>query len=319
MLTFDNHSRTVTVAGKISRVLQVPLEDILHALASRTLTTIVQEAMDTCDEYLEESCRANALPSSDKDSQSIACSSKSKATTDFSEINNSEIMPAVEGDQYITYALGTTAIPVARIELLPGTTLSSSMQEDLKTYESRFGSKECMFHEAQGLPTNVTHNAFVSEESSFLNSRTKIHRAKVLTNANVIGYVLYKVRKLHDNSRLYRARIAPHVNHDNEKTTPQTDSASCPPVGFRLLMSRSVIYQWFMSKIDVKSAFLQSGKAERDVYVTPPRKGQDGGFVWLSDVATHGIVNANAKWQRHCDETLLEIGLCSLGHISQLL
>ena len=83
-------------------------------------------------------------------------------------------------------------------------------------------------------------------------------------------------------------------------------------------MSLCVIHPWFLSKIDVKSAFLQSGKAERDVYVTRPSECNEKIFIWLLDVAAYGLLNANAKCQRNSDETLLDMGLHALGHIPQV-
>lgn len=68
----------------------------------------------------------------------------------------------------------------------------------------------------------------------------------------------------------------------------------------------------------VKSAFLQSGRTERYVYVTPPRECKEKRFVRLPDVETYGLVNENAKWQRHSDETLLDMELHALGHLPQV-
>ena len=70
----------------------------------------------------------------------------------------------------------------------------------------------------------------------------------------------------------------------------------------RLLISIASLYAWRLSKIDVKSAFLQTGKAERDVYVIPPvESGDRGKCAWLLETASYGLVNANAKWQVHSD------------------
>lgn len=73
-----------------------------------------------------------------------------------------------------------------------------------------------------------------------------------------------------------------------------------------------------MTKIGIKGAFLQSGKAERDVYVGSPRECVRKYFYWLLDVATYGLVNANAKWQCNSDNTFSDTGLKSVVHIPQL-
>ena len=130
-------------------------------------------------------------------------------------------------------------------------------------------------------------------------------------NANVISsHVLYKIKELDDKSLLCKARIAPHGDKDFEKESLKTDSASCQPLGARILLSICTLLHWFPSKVDIKWAFLQSGPAMRDVYVIPPREFPNRQFRWKLLFATYGLVNANAKWQLHSDTTLLDLGLC---------
>lgn len=51
-----------------------------------------------------------------------------------------------------------------------------------------------------------------------------------------------------------------------------------------MVLSMCALMKWTATQIDVKSAFLQSGIAERDVYVAPPREINPIhfiGFCWL--------------------------------------
>ena len=203
------------------------------------------------------------------------------------------------------------------VELSPGTELSSSEQEMLRDYQERFKSKEFLLSHAQGLPTSITQNAYSAEECSFLANCE--HISRVPSTANVISsHVLYKIKELDDGKLLCKARIAPHGNKDFERDNLKTDSASCPPLGVRILLSICTILHWFPSKVDIKSAFLQSGPATRDVYVIPPRECPGRQFRWRLLVATYGLVNANAKWQLHSDTTLLDLGLHAVVLIPQL-
>lgn len=132
------------------------------------------------------------------------------------------------------------------------------------------------------------------------------------------SHVLYKIKSRDDGTLTCKARIAPHGNEDRDIEDLKTDSASCPPLGIRILFSVCVLLQWYLTKVDVKGAFLQSGSATRDVYVIPPRECSDRRFVWLLTVATYGLVNANAKWQNHSDTTFINLGLKTLVYIPQL-
>lgn len=119
----------------------------------------------------------------------------------------------------------------------------------------------------------------------------QVHRDQVLHRANVIrSHVLYKIKTCDDSTLMCKARIAPHGNEDREKENLRTDSASCPPLGIRMLFSLCAIMKWYLSKVDAKSAFLQSGSASREVYVVPPRECNESRFVWLLTVATYGLV-----------------------------
>lgn len=66
-----------------------------------------------------------------------------------------------------------------------------------------------------------------------------------------------------------KARTAPHGNKDKEKHTVKGDSAVCPTLGIRTPLSTANMFKWTLVKFDVKSVFLQTGIAERDVYFVP--------------------------------------------------
>ena len=137
--------------------------------------------------------------------------------------------------------------------------------------------------------------------------------------ANVIrSHVLYNIKTRDDASLTYKARIAPHENEDRDREHLKTDSACCPPLKFRMLFSVCVMFQWHLTKIDVKGVFLQTGSAQRDVYVIPPKESSGPRFVWLLTVATYGLVDASAKWQVQSDQTFIDIGLNTLVYVPQL-
>lgn len=97
------------------------------------------------------------------------------------------------------------------------------------------------------------------------------HVSKIPAGANVItSHVIYKVKTNDDGSLKMKELIAPHGNKDIDKDKLKTNSAACPPVGIRILLSLASVFKWCLAKVDFTSAFLQTGKAERDVYVVPP-------------------------------------------------
>ena len=177
VLQYDHNSRTVTVAGKGGKYLEVEIEDVRHALAPHALTQILQEAMDVCDESVTDAITTV----SDSPRHEYPIIGTVAGIDDLSEVNNSSPMRYPMTDQYLTYTPCVEALQSAQIELLPGTSLSSSIQQDLCSYESRFGSKEFMKHEAEGLPSHIIHNSYATEETAFLKSCTKITDQRFLT------------------------------------------------------------------------------------------------------------------------------------------
>lgn len=64
------------------------------------------------------------------------------------------------------------------------------------------------------------------------------------------------------------------------------------------------MFRWWMKKADVKSPFLQTRQAQRDVYVVPTRESNDRSHYWhywLLLTAAYGLVNNNAKYQDQSD------------------
>ena len=97
-----------------------------------------------------------------------------------------------------------------------------------------------------------------------------------------------------------------------------TDSSQCPPTGIQILTSIATVMKWLISKIDFVSAFLQTGDAKRNVYVIPPRECRRRSYYWLLLTSAYGLVNANAKWQEHCDHLFISLGLTQSRYVPQL-
>lgn len=197
--------------------------------------------------------------------------------------------------------------------------MKSTEQEVLTSFVDTFGHKDFMKFQAPGLPSFPLSNAYEKEEESFKDTVEAIPISQVPDNANVItSHVIYKVKTNDDGSFKMKARIAPHGNKDLDRNQLKTDSAVCPTLGIRILLSLATIFMWCLAKIDFKRAFLQTGDARRDVYVVPPGESNDKNHYWLLRPASYGLDNANAKWQEHSDYLLKSLGLQQLTYVRQL-
>lgn len=164
------------------------------------------------------------------------------------------------------------------------------------------------FH-AQWPSSRFLLNAYKKEEKCFKGIVQLVLISKVPPHANIVrSHVLYKFKLNDDETLKLKARIAPYGNVDSEKQNLKTDCCICPPTGIRMLLSISNIFKWSIIKIDVTSAFLQTGEAQKDVLVILPKGSNGKSHYWLLLSATYGLVNANAKFQAQSDELLLNNG-----------
>lgn len=104
-----------------------------------------------------------------------------------------------------------------------------------------------------------------------------------------------------------KARIAPHENEKSLKSELRSDCSMSASMSVRILVSIAVLWKWRLSRVEAKSAFLQTGAAERSVHVIPRRKSADRfRFLWLLLTALYGLANANAKSQVQSDNLVLD-------------
>ena len=193
-------------------------------------------------------------------------------------------------------------------------------QEELLRMKKYFGNKPFLKHQAQGFEQFSLVNSYRDEEATFLKTVSVVPRSEVPSDANVINsHVLYKLKDNDDGSLKLKARIAPHGNEDNLKDILASDCSTCPPSGLRILQSVATIKKWTIYKADAIAAFLQTGKAQRQVYVKPPNESSmRRSHLWLLDTAAYGLVNSNAKWQLQSDELMFNLGLTQSKNIPQL-
>lgn len=196
----------------------------------------------------------------------------------------------------------------------------SSEHAVLSAMLEHFGNKPFLKYRAQGFDQYPLVNSYTVEEETFLKTACSVYHRYVPQGANVINsHTTYKVKKNDDGTLKLKARIAPHGNEDNLKDILSKDCTTCPPTGLRVLESIVSLHRWKLYKADVTAAFLQTGAADRGVYVRPPTESRmRSSHMLLLLTAAYGLVNANAKWQSHSDSIMLELGLLQSKYIPQL-
>lgn len=134
----------------------------------------------------------------------------------------------------------------------------------------------------------------------------------------IFSQVRYKVRLNDDSSLKLKTRIALHGNEDSEREQLRADCCMCYPIGIRLVITMSTFKKWHIIRTDVKTAFLQTGPANRSVYVIALKESRQKNVLWLLLTAAFGLVNSNAKWKVQSDHFLAPLGLIQSTAIRRL-
>lgn len=133
-----------------------------------------------------------------------------------------------------------------------------------------FGCWSFFRRNAQGFPSFSLLKAYDKEECAFAKTARIIPLYELPIEASVISSpVMYKIKQEEQSLRL-KAQIAPHGNEDSTRNDLRSDCLMCTLHGVRVLLPITVLREWTLTKLDVESAFLQTGAAARDVYVIPP-------------------------------------------------
>lgn len=351
VLSVDTNAGTVSVPGSNGHKVVAAVEDTRPAIVEDDFAASIVESIDQLDESIHESIEA-LTENYNQETPLDACSVSSD---EYHTIDDPSISLPGPGDRieilwpldncfypgvvssvennvhHINYEDGDAeSLKLEDEEWRFGATLSSSSvftghslisneQHVLSLMLETLGNKSFMRHHAQGFQQAVLYKAYQEQELEFVKRVSRIPISEVPESANVISsHTIYKIKFNDDKSLKLKARIAPHGNEDSLKNDLRSECCMCSPSGVRIVLSIASLRGWRLSKADVKSAFLQTGKAQRDVYVVPPRESLDRRNRWLLLTAAYGLVNANAKWQDQSDTLLHELGLHQLPVVPQL-
>ena len=115
--------------------------------------------------------------------------------------------------------------------------------------------------------------------------------------------------KILDGQRNVKSRLVARgfeECHENIKK----ESPTCAKESLRLSLAVIASKKWKLRSIDIKAAFLQGKKMEREVYLIPPvEAGEKDGYVWKLNTCIYGLTDASRTWYLSVKEFLNSIGV----------
>ena len=113
--------------------------------------------------------------------------------------------------------------------------------------------------------------------------------------------------KVQEDKEVVKARlVARGFEEDTEGL--RKDSPTCSREAVRLAVSLAATKNWKCHTIDVRAAYLQGNKIERDVFVKPPPE-FDNGMVWKLKKTVYGLKDAARAWYLRVKQELLQLGV----------
>ena len=91
-------------------------------------------------------------------------------------------------------------------------------------------------------------------------------------------------------------------------TKVQADSPTGNKETLRMVIALTASYGWQIKSGDVKNAYLQGEKLERDVFMEPPQEAKKGNTIWKLDKAVYGMNDAGRRWYFKVEESLTNLG-----------
>ena len=118
-------------------------------------------------------------------------------------------------------------------------------------------------------------------------------------------------KEKHDRQKqMYKARLV--ARGFQEKEQLQSDSPTVAKESFKMLMAIAANEGFKVVSMDIRAAFLQANKLDREVYMKPPEDILKSGKVWRLLKPLYGLDDASRKFWLKVKETLTGLGLRTL-------
>ena len=114
--------------------------------------------------------------------------------------------------------------------------------------------------------------------------------------------------KVKDNQIITKARLVAR-GYEESKSSIRSDSPTCMKNSVRMLLGIAAGKGWKIRSLDIKAAFLQSKRIERDVFLFPPKEFRKKGILWKLNKVVYGLYDASRSWYLKVVEVLTELGM----------
>ena len=114
-------------------------------------------------------------------------------------------------------------------------------------------------------------------------------------------------KKYKNEDVTYKVRLVPRGFEEEHFDKIRKDSPTFCKVNFHVLLFLIVANKWKIHSLDIKSAFLQGNKIDREVYLKPPVEAGSS-KLWKLNISVYGLCDALRSWYLSLKSVLLRAG-----------
>lgn len=202
------------------------------------------------------------------------------------------------------------------------TFLTSSEQVLLEEIENQIGSRQVTKRELEGAPEWLTKKSMDREvDENWASVTEEVTTDDMPDDANILStHFVFRINKSEQGERTLKARLVVHGNRDEEKDEVSKDAIAADMMMTRLVLALGTIMKFSFGVTDIKGAFMQSGPANRDIYIIPPagykKKRQ---IYWKLLALAYGVCDAGRQWLKTSDNWIIrDMGMKRLAGAHQL-
>ena len=111
-----------------------------------------------------------------------------------------------------------------------------------------------------------------------------------------------------------KARLCIRGDLEKEKENIRTDSPTVQRTNVKLFYLIAATKNWTVRTADVKAAFLQGAKLNREVFVRPPKERRIPGVLWQMLKGAYGLVDASRGFYLEVEKILVNLGCVKSIH-----
>ena len=112
------------------------------------------------------------------------------------------------------------------------------------------------------------------------------------------------------SGKVAKARLVAKGFQDVEANSTRSDSPTCAKESLRMVLMIIASNNWDLNSMDIKTAFLQGMKFERDVFLVPPPEAEvEKGRIWKLNKCVYGLTDASRVWYLTVREKLVKLGM----------